>query len=407
MPVYAYKGVAQGNRTVRGTVEAEGVRVARQKLRADSIFPTELNEVRTHGGLSDALSRLQIPQLRRVPDLDLSLFSSQLSTLLGAGVPLVESLSALTEQIESQRLKAITARLRETVNEGKGLAEAMSAHPQVFDTLYRSMVRAGESSGALALVLRRMADYVESRMELRNKITSAMIYPLLMLSVSAIVLGVLLVKVIPTITGLLEDMNQDLPLTTQIVITVSDFLVQWWMIIGALIAGSLITLNRVIHTERGRVWWDRLRLRMPLLGRSIRYISISRFARTLSTLLAGGVDIVQALDISKTVAGNAVIQRAVNEAREAIVRGSSIAAPMRQSGEFPPMLTHMVAVGEASGELDTMLGKVADTYDELVSNTLNRLTAVLGPVLLLFVAGVVVLIILSTLLPLMNLTSNL
>jgi general secretion pathway protein F len=283
----------------------------------------------------------------------------------------------------------------------------MSAHPQVFDTLYRSMVRAGESSGSLALVLRRLADYVESRMELRNKITSAMIYPVLMLSVSAVVLGVLLVKVIPTITGLLEDMNQELPMTTRIVIGLSEFLVEWWMVIGAILAGGLLALNRTIQTERGRVWWDRVRLRAPLLGRSVRYISISRFARTLSTLLSGGVDIVQALDISKAVAGNTVIQRAVNQAREAIVRGSSIAAPLRQSGEFPPMLTHMVAVGEASGELDTMLGKVADTYDELVANALDRLTAVLGPVLLLFVAGVVVVIILSTLLPLMNLTSSL
>jgi type II secretory pathway component PulF len=244
-------------------------------------------------------------------------------------------------------------------------------------------------------------------MELRNKNTGAMIYPVLMLSVSAIVLGVLLVKVIPTITGLLEDMHQELPLTTQIVISVSDFLVDWWLVIATLGGGALLAVNRVIQTERGRLWWDRLRLRLPILGRSIRYISISRFARTLSTLLSGGVDIVQALDISRAVAGNTVIQRAVSEAREAIVRGSSIAAPMRQSGEFPPMLTHMVAVGEASGELDGMLAKVADTYDELVSNALNRLTAVLGPVLLLFVAGVVVLIILSTLLPLMNLTSTL
>jgi len=406
MPVYAYRGVAAGNRNTRGMVDADSVRAARAKLRADGIFPTEIN---LGGGtpVADLLQRFQLPQLRRVPDLDLALFSNQLATLIGAGVPLVESLGALTEQIENELLKTVVGRLRDTVNEGSSLADALGQHPLVFDLLYRSMVHAGESAGALELVLRRLGDYVENRMELRNKIRGAMTYPVLMLLASGAVLGVLLVKVIPTIASLIEDMNQELPFITYAVLALSDFLADWGMLLGISFLTIFLVLNRLTHTERGGLAWDRLRLRIPVIGRPARYIAVSRFSRTLATLLAGGVPIVQALEISRTVSGNAVIGRAIDDAREAITRGTSIAAPLRQSGEFPPMVTHMVSVGEASGELDAMLGKVADTYDELVQNSLNRMTALLGPVLLLFVAVVVMLVILSTLLPLMNLTNAL
>ncbi len=407
MPVYAYKGVTAGNQNTRGTLEAESSRAARARLRSEGIFPTEIGEARTRSASSDLLSRLQLPELRRVSDLDLVLFSNQLATLLGAGVPLVESLSALTEQIESERLKAIVGRVRDSVNEGTSLADALEQYPRVFDGLYTSMVQAGESSGALELVLQRLGNYIEKRMQLRNKVISAMTYPLLMLGASAIVSGVLLVFVIPNITQLLIDMNQPLPLLTVIVISVSEFLVDWWTVL-AISAGALFLLvHRLIQLPRGREIWDRFRLRIPVMGRTVRYIALSRFSQTLSTLLAGGVSIVRALDIAKSIAGNAVIAAAVEQARDAITRGTSIAGPLRQSGEFPPMVTHMISVGEASGELAEMLTKVAETYDELVENSLNRLTTLMGPLLLLLVATVVVLIVLSTLLPLMNLTSAL
>ncbi len=405
MPVYAYKGVTSGNRTTRGMIDADSPRTARSKLRATGIFPTQIAEGRAQSAASELLSRFELPQLRRVNDLDLALFSNQLATLIGAGVPLVESLGALTEQIESERLKAVVGRVRESVNEGSALADALGEHEQVFDVLYRSMVRAGESAGALELVLRRLGEYVESRMELRNRIRGAMTYPVLMLLASAAVLGVLLVEVIPTIASLLEDMNQELPFLTVAVMGVSDFLVQWGLALGTGLLAALFALNRLIHTARGQLAWDRFRLRIPVVGRTVRYISISRFSRTLATLLAGGVTIVQALDIAKSVSGNSVIGGAIDDAKEAITRGTSIAGPLRQSGEFPPMVTHMISVGEASGELDSMLSKVSDTYDELVANSLNRLTTLLGPLLLIVVAGVVVLVILSTLLPLMNLTN--
>lgn len=406
MPVYAYRGVTAGNRSARGMVDADSARGARSKLRAQGIFPTDISEGGSRLSLGEHLPRVNLPQFG-VPDLDLALFTSQLATLIGAGVPLVESLSALTEQIENDRLKTVVGKLRASVNEGSALADAMAEHSHVFDTLYRSMVHAGESSGALELVLRRLGDYIENRMELRNRIRAAMTYPLLMLFASGAVLGVLLIEVIPTIAGLLEDMNQTLPWITSMVLALSDFLADWGVLLAASVLGAVLGLNRLIATERGRMWWDRFRLRLPVVGRTARYIAVSRFARTLATLIGGGVSIVQSLEIARTVAGNAVISASISEAREAILSGASIAGPLRQSGEFPPMITHMISVGEASGELDTMLEKVADTYDELVTNSLNRLTSLLGPVLLVVVAGVVLLVILSTLLPLMNLTNAL
>jgi general secretion pathway protein F len=407
MPVFEYKGVTRGNRAARGLVDAASARAARLKLRSEGVFPTEITEGRTRSSASELLARLRLPQLRRVPDLDLALFTRQLATLISAGVPLVDSLSALTEQIDNEKLKKVTGQVRAAVNEGLSLADALGAHPYVFSELYRGMTRAGESSGALAVVLERLAEYIESQMELRNKMTNAMVYPVLMIGFSAIVAGVLLVKVIPTITRLLEDLDQPLPLATVVVISISEFLRHWWSALALSGFAAFLTFNRLIQTERGRLAWDRLRLALPVVGQTVRHVAIARFTRTLSTLLGGGLRIVQALDIAKVVTANAVIGRAIERARDAITRGTSIAAPLRQSGEFPAMVTHMVAVGEASGELEAMLAKVAETYDELVDNSLERLMALMGPVLLILVAGVVVMIILSTLLPLLNLTAAL
>jgi general secretion pathway protein F len=407
MPVYRYKGVSAGNRAVAATIDADSLRAARAKLRADGIFPTELVEGKTRGETSELLARLQLPALRRVPDLDLSMFSNQLATLVSAGVPLVQALTALTEQVERERFKAIISRVRESVNQGSALAEALAEFPHVFDELYCSMVRAGESAGALAPVLQRLADYVENRMTLRNQLVNAMIYPVLMLAFSAGVAGVLLVKVIPNITQMLRDMKQELPLVTRIVIALSDLVTHYWFPAALALALAFIVWNRVVATERGRLAWDGFRLRLWVFGRLIRYVAIARFARTLATLTAGGVNIVAALDISKSVTANAVIARAVDDVRDAIIRGSSIAGTMRTSGEFPPLVTHMISVGEASGELPAMLGKLADTYDQQVENALERMLALLGPILLVFVALVILMIILSTLLPLMSMTSAL
>jgi type II secretory pathway component PulF len=244
-------------------------------------------------------------------------------------------------------------------------------------------------------------------MVLRNQLINAMIYPVLMLVFSAGVAGVLLVKVIPNITSMLKDMKQELPLATRVVVALSNVVTAYWFPTLLLLAAAFLIWARVVRTERGRLAWDGFTLRVPVFGRLIRYVAIARFARTLATLTAGGVSIVPALEISKAVASNAVIGKAIDDVKDAITRGSSIAGTMRTSGQFPPLVTHMIAVGEASGELPAMLGKLADTYDGQVSNALQRLLALLGPILLIFVALVILLIILSTLLPLMNMTTAL
>jgi general secretion pathway protein F len=244
-------------------------------------------------------------------------------------------------------------------------------------------------------------------MQLRNRMVGALAYPLVVLGASFAVALFLLVYVVPNMTRLLRDLNQPLPLITRIVVGVSEFLVEWWIPLLMATAGAILVAGRLIETARGRRAWDSFKLRIPVLGRLMRFVSISRFARTLSTLVTGGLNIVSALDISRRVTGNVVIGRAAEEAKQAITKGASIAGTLRQTGEFPPLVTHMIAVGEASGELDTMLARVADVYDQLVQNALDRMLAVLPPVSIMLVGGVVVMIILSTLLPLLNLTSAL
>jgi general secretion pathway protein F len=406
MPIYAYKGVGAGSRSASGTVDADSMREARLKLRTDGIVPTSLTESSARTQISEALGGLKLPSFRQVPDLELALFTDQLATLLDAGVPLVQALDVLTEQLENVQLKAVVGKVREEVNQGANLADAMRVHKDLFDELYTSMVRAGESAGALDKVLQRMAAYIEGRMKLTNQIRSAMMYPMIVLLMSVVMMGVLMVVVIPSIAEILTGKGQDLPLPTAIVIAVSNLITGYWQWGTLALVAGVLGFSWGVQTEAGSLQWDQFKLRMPILGRVTRQISISRFARTLSTLLSGGVSIVQALDIACTTSGNKVISRAVQRASDAITQGSSIAQPLRQSGEFPALVTHMISVGEASGELPAMLEKVSDTYEQLVEGSLSRMLSLLEPLMLLGVAGLVVVIILSVILPLINITAS-
>jgi general secretion pathway protein F len=406
MPIYAYKGVTAGSRTASGTVDADSMRDARLKLRTEGIVPTQLTEGKAGTQISEALASLKLPSLRQVPDLELALFTDQLATLLDAGVPLVQALDVLTDQIENLQLKSAVGQVREEINQGANLADAMGNHAEIFDGLYCSMVRAGESAGALDTVLQRMASYISGRMKLTNQIRSAMMYPMIVLLMSVVMMGVLMVVVIPSIAEILTGKGQDIPLPTAIVIGASNLVTGYWQwgIAGTL--GGVLAFSWALRTEAGRLKWDTVKLRMPILGRVTRLISISRFARTLATLLSGGVSIVQALEIACTTSGNGVIARAVRKAGDAITQGTSIAQPLRQSGEFPPLVTHMISVGEASGELPAMLEKISDTYEALVEGSLTRMLSLLEPLLLVGVAGLVVVIILSVILPLINITAS-
>ena len=411
MPVYTYKGVTTAGENTRGSINADNLRGARAKMREDGVFLTEIVE----GGATPAKDapsksglrmRVQMPNFRRVPPMERSVATRQLATLVLADVPLLDSLTALVLQIENARLKEVMSVVRERVNEGSSLADAFEQSGQ-FDNLYVSMIRAGEESGALGVVLGRVSDYLESSIRLRSKVTSILVYPAVMLLFSLLVVAALVTVVLPQLTGLLLSLNQPLPFYTMWIIEASDFARNWWWAMLIVAALFVMGFRFVIQTERGRLTYDSLRLRLPVIGRVTRIISIARFTRTLSTLLGSGVGIVRALDISQHVANNVIMGAAIASARTSITEGATLAAPLKASGEFPPLVTTMVEVGERSGELEAMLAKVATTYDEQVESAITRLTALLEPLLILLMVGIVLVIILATLTPLMQITSSL
>jgi general secretion pathway protein F len=407
---FAYKGVSSSGKATSGSVSADNARAARTKMRTQGVFLTELEESSEGAEASEdsGSSRFDFSliEFSRIPPMERSIATRQLSTLVMAGIPLVESLNALVDQIEHAKLASVFASVRDRVNEGSSLADALSATGQ-FDNLYLSMIRAGEASGALGPVLARIADYLEDQLRLSGKVMSIMLYPAVMLTFSMVVVGVLVTMVLPQVTTMMSSMDQDMPPLTLFIIGVSDILREWWWALLLLVIAGLLGLRAYKRTERGREAWDRLRLRLPVFGKLTRVLAVARLTRTLSTLLASGVGIVKALEIGRHVANNEVIAQAIDTARISIIEGESLAAPMRASGEFPGMVTTMIEVGEQSGELEAMLARVSDTYDEQVENTITRLTALLEPMLILVMVGIVLVIILATLQPLLQLTSAL
>jgi len=411
VPIYAYKGVNQAGRPTKGTVTAEGPRAARTKMRGAGIFLTELSEAEGESPTTAVAS----PTGRKfnftftlpagIPALERAMATRQLATLVGAGVPLVEALTALVDQTEHRGLKAVFARVRDRVNEGSALADALVSTGR-FDNLFVSMVRAGEASGALDAVLARIADYLEDQVRLNNRVLSILTYPLFMLAFAGVVIGVMATFVLPQITQILLDQKIELPWYTVAVIAFSDFLRgYWWLVILAGI-GAAFAYRTVARSKHGRAALDRFWLRFPVIGRVIRLLAIARFTRTLGSLLASSVNIVQALNIARHVSNNSVFEDASDMARDAILEGAALAKPLRASGQFPPLVTTMVEVGERSGTLESMLIKVADTYEEQVEASVSRMTALLEPVLILVMVGIVGIIIMAVLMPMLKLTES-
>jgi general secretion pathway protein F len=415
VPVYAYKGVTTAGKNTRGQISAENLRAARQKMRQSGIFLTTIGETSAQAAGSIANSdgettrfsfQMPISFGRRIPGLERAVATRQLATLTGAGIPLVEAMGALVEQIEHAYLKAVMAQVRDRVNEGSGLADALDESGE-FDNLFVSMIRAGEASGSLEPVLLRIADYLEEQVRLAGKLGAILMYPAFMLLFTALVVVALVTFVLPQITGLLESLDQDLPFYTRWVIDGSAFARQWWWAMLALGVAAAIAFRAALGTDKGRALYDRLALRTPIVGRIIRVVAISRFSRTLATLLSAGVGIVQSLDIARFVANNQTLAEVIDGARTAILEGASLAVPLRASGEFPPMVTTMIEVGGRSGELEAMLDKVADTYEEQVESTVAKLTSLIEPLLILVMVGIVLVIILATLMPLLQITNTL
>lgn len=407
MAVFEYVGMDAAGKATKGIVDADSPKGARTRLRKQGVFPTEVWE-KKEGATRGRGLNVEIDfgkYFQRVSVQDLATVTSQLATLIGAGIPMVEALSALVDQTENPKLKAVLVDVREKVNEGWSLAKAMRQHPAIFTDLYVNMVDAGEQSGALDVVLQRLTEYTEASVALRGKLVAAITYPILMMGVStALVLG-LFTFVIPRIKRIFDSFDEGLPLITDILFTTSNVVTGYWWLILIVLAAGIWLFRRYIRTPDGRIWWHRALLKVPVFGPINRLVAVSRFCRTLATLLTSGVPILTALGIVRSVVGNDIIAAAVDAASRNIAEGQSVAGPLKASGQFPPIVTHMIAIGEKTGELEGMLGKVADAYDSQVENTVNTLTSLLTPILTLMMGGVVATIALGILLPMLNLTS--
>lgn len=407
MGVFEYRGIGSDGKSVAGIVDAESSKTARTKLRQSGIFPTEVLEGSDLGkrtGQSAPIGFRRFGLGERVGLMDLSVATRQLATLLAANLPLMEALTALGDQIEHRELKTVVASIRERVREGSSLAAVLGLYPRVFSDVYVNMVNAGESSGTLDAMLTRLADYLESQVKLRNQIRAAFAYPILMLVVGVGTLFLLLTYVVPKVTKIFEEMHQTLPLSTIILIKTSKFLSQYWWLVVLVVLAAAVGFQRYTATKEGRVRLERLLLRLPVLGRVVLLVAVSRFTRTLSTLLSSGVPLLTALDVVKKVVHLGPISDAIDRARESVREGQSLADPLRKSGMFPALVTHMIAIGEKSGDLEPMLVKVSEAFDNEVQTTIVTMTSLLTPVMILVMGVIVLFIVASILLPIFELS---
>lgn len=407
MPVYAYKGYNAAGKVVHGTRDAENPKLIKQLLRRDGVFLTELRETGKKGASGQGEEARRSFQLKfeRITSQDLATATRQLATLVGAGIPLVDSLVALIDQIDNGMFKSVWSDVKQRVNEGAGFGDALGSHPKVFTGLYINMVRAGESSGALDVVLNRLADFTESQAELRAKLVGTMVYPVIVVLMAISVIGILFVFVIPKISKIFEAQKVALPLPTVILIGSSHFIQNYWFLMLPAMIGGVVGFNRFIHSKRGRPWWDRFLLDAPLFGPLIRMVAITRFCKTLSTLIGSGVPLLAAFDIVKNVVENTVLMKVIEDARDAVKEGENIAAPLKRSGEFPPIVTHMISIGERSGQLEEMLGKIAHSYEVQVDARLRGMTSIIEPIMIVFMGVIVAFIVFSILLPMLQISS--
>ncbi len=405
MPVFQYRALSAAGKSMTGLREADSPRTLRSVLRREGVYLTEVLGEKAQKAAASREVNVRRWVLGRISAQDLAIATRQLAVLVHAGIPLVEAMTALVDQVDHERLKRVLGDVKQRVNEGAALADAMEAHPRVFTTLYVNMIRAGEHSGALEAVLKRLAEFTESQARLRSKILATMVYPIAMVCIGSVVMGILFTVVIPKITRILADTNAVLPWYTQVTIGVSSFIAGYWWAILVAVGLGIWSFGRWKKTPAGREKWDRFRLRAPVFGSVSRQIAVGRFARTLSTLLRSGVPLLTSLDIVKNVMGNTRLAQVIDEARDAIREGESIAAPLKRSGEFPPLVHHMVAVGERSGALEEMLATVADTYESQVEATINALTSLLEPLMIVTMGVVVAFIVFSVLMPILQINN--
>jgi general secretion pathway protein F len=400
MPVYEYIALDSGGRRQKGIVDAGSIVAARQKLRETEVYPVKIAETAGQKEEKTSVRGGEIHFFRKVGLQELAVMTRQLATLIGAGLPLVPSLSALVAQIRQPVLKTTLARIKDEVNEGNSLTQSMSHFPEVFPPFYINMVRAGEASGTINLVLDRLADFNESQQALKNKIRSALAYPLFMFFIGSGVLFFLITFVVPNITNIFQEMHQTLPGITVFLLVVSGFFKTfWWIIAFGLITAAVGLRYAIRRTQTGQQMWDRFKITAPLIGALNRKIAVARFSRTLGTLLQSGVPLLAALEIAKNVVNNLTIAEQIRLAAKDVEEGQSLSAPLSKNDFFPPIAVEMITVGEQSGNMEAMLFRIAESYEKEVEANILLVTSLLEPAMILVMGVVVGFIVISILLP--------
>ncbi|GAB4344669.1 MAG: type II secretion system F family protein [Desulfobulbaceae bacterium] len=402
MPVYEYTALDASGKKIKGIIDADSHAAARQKIRHSGSYPVEIHETapvskKEEEGKKNILSPLTLGQ--RIKQQEVHVATRQLATLLNAGIPLVQALNGLIEQTANPALKKVIAQLKDSVNEGNSFTAALAEHPRLFSSIFVNMVKSGEASGSLDVVLEQLADFGENQQALRARISAALIYPVILSLVGIIILALLLTIVVPNITKVFEDSQQALPLPTIILIDISDFLSSYWWLLAALIVAMVIALRLAIRQPAGKKIWDRLKLSLPLLGDLNIKIAAARFGRTLGSLLQSGVPLTTALRIVRNMFNNVHLADVIDEATEELEKGGSLSRTLRGSKWFLPMMVQMIAVGEQSGTLEKMLLKVADSYEKEVETRIKAVTNLIEPFMILLMGVTMLFIVLSILLP--------
>ena len=402
MPVYEYKALNEKGKTVSGIIDTESAVSARQKLRASKIFPTSIQEVYAEDIQQEDKSISFGQIFSRVSTSEITMITRQLSTLVGAGFPLVSAISTLIPQSKSYAFRKILSQIKDAIEEGNSFAGALSLYPETFSPIYINMVRAGETSGTLEIVLERLADTTEKSQLMINKIKSMLAYPAVMALIAVGVLFFLLAYIVPRIASIFNDIDQVLPGPTRFLINTSEILKSYWWLFLILIVGIIFLFRRVRKTAKGKYTIDKFILRMPFAGSLAKKYAVARFSRTLGSLLENGVPLLSALEIVKNIVGNVIIAETVETAAQEVERGRGLGKALEASHAFPHLSVQMIQVGEQSGQLEPMLEKIADVFENEVESVLTALTSILEPIIILLMGGVVAFIVLSIVLPIME-----
>ena len=385
MPTFAWTGRSRDGKSTKGKMEAASESVVMANLRRQGV---QANKIKEAGkGLN---AELNIGFLKpKITTKDIVVFTRQFATMIDAGLPLVQCLDILSSQQENRTFKEILLEVKADVESGSTFADALKKHPKAFNELYVNLVAAGEVGGILDTILNRLAVYIEKSLKLKKQVKSAMTYPVTIIGIALVVIAVILIFVIPAFEKMFKDFGGALPLPTQIVINMSNFLQDYILLIIGFIVLSIYITKKIYASNRGREIIDNLALKMPVMGILIRKVAVARFARTMATMISSGVPILDGLDIVRKTAGNRTVEKAIAHVRTSISEGKTIAEPLKASGVFPPMVCQMIEVGEQAGALDTMLSKIADFYDDEVDDAVGNLTAMMEPLLMLFLGTVV------------------